>query len=99
MGKPGPIPPLYINIRLFQSLKNKLSYRQLGGKKENSKILVISNQYKDTLDDFIDNSYLEFPDWVGLIDMRTCNLPNSKANSADLLEKNYLDKDVSNKSL
>lgn len=65
----------------------------------NLEILVIPNQYKDTLDDFINNSNLESPDWARPIDVRTCNSSNSKASLADLLERNYLDEDVLDRSL
>lgn len=69
------------------------------GEKENSEILAISNQYKNTLDDLIDSSDSESLDWARIIDVRICNTSRSEVSSADLLEGNYLDEDVPNKSL
>lgn len=37
---------------------------------ENSKIMAILKQYKNTLNDFIDSSNLESSDWVGPIDKK-----------------------------
>ena len=56
--KPGLNPLLCVNIRLLHSLGNELSSRCLEWWVENSEIIAISNLYKDTLDDFIDNSAL-----------------------------------------
>ena len=64
--------------------------------------MVISNKYKDTLDDHIDSSDTkspdqpESPDWLGLIEKGTRNAPRSKGASPSLLEEkeDCLDKDV-----
>ena len=96
-GKPGPKTPLRVNIRLFQSSGNGLLSRRLGGVR-NSKIVAIPNQYKNTLDDLIDSSDPESADRAGPIDERSQNTPMSEGSSADLSEKNCLDKDLLEKS-
>lgn len=67
-------------------------------KLENSEIVAISNQYKDTLDDFIDSLDLESPDQSGPIDERSYNALISEGNLADLLERIYLDKNLLDRS-
>lgn len=63
--------------------------------------MVISNKYKDTLDDLIDSSdmeslnQLDFPDRSGLIDKGLGYASRSRDNSLTLLEDNQLDEDVS----
>lgn len=57
--------------------------------------MVISNRYKDNLDDFINSSDLELPDWLRRIDKRLFNVPRSIDNSTRLLKKSCLDKNVS----
>ncbi len=68
--------------------------------------MAISNKYKDTLDDLIDSSDIEFsdwpnspnrpdsPDWPGLFNKGSRNAPRSRGNSLTLLEEDYLDEDV-----
>ena len=61
------------------------------------KIVAISNQYKDTLDDFIDSSDPESLDRARLIDKRSCNAPMSKSgltnpSGEDCLDENFADK-------
>lgn len=60
----------------------------------NSEIMAIPNQYKETVNDFIDSSDPESPDWAGLIDKRSHNATVSEGNLADFLEGNCLDKEV-----
>ena len=59
-----------------------------------SEIVVISNQYKDTLDDLIDSSDPESPDRMGPIDERSCNASISEGSSANLLKGDCLDEDL-----
>ena len=66
---------------------------------ENSEIVAIPNQYKDTLDDFIDSSDSKSLDWAGPIDKRSRNAPMSKDSSADLSKRDCLDKDLPDRSL
>lgn len=68
-------------------------------KEKNFEIIVISNTYKDTLNNFINSSDLEFS--LRLIGKKSCNAPRSKDILIDFSKKNCLDKDVltSNKSL
>ncbi len=62
--------------------------------------MVISNKYKDTLDDFIDSSDTKSPDWPDspdrpeLIDKGLCNASRSRGHSLTLLEEDCLDEDV-----
>lgn len=98
LGKLGIKLLFYINIGLFQSLKNKLSSRWLG-KGGNSKIMTISNKYKDTLDNFINSSDPESLYRARPIDERSHNAPRFKNSSADLSEKDCLDEDVPEKLL
>lgn len=46
LGKPGPKHFLYVNIELFQSLKNKLSSKQLGGKMKTVRFWQFSTNIK-----------------------------------------------------
>ena len=68
-------------------------------KKRNSKIIAISNKYKNILDDLIDNSYPNF--LLGLINKKSRNMPRFKGNLINLLKENSLDKNILaiNKSL
>lgn len=59
--------------------------------------MVIPNKYKDILDDFINSSDSESPDYVGLIDKRSYNAFRSKSSLAGLLKRDCLDKDVLNR--
>lgn len=70
----------------------------VGDKKENFEILIIFNLYKDTLDNFIDSSDLEFLDWARPINIRFYNTLKSKASSADILERDYVNKNFLDKS-
>lgn len=63
--------------------------------------MVISHKYKNTLDDLIDNSDLEFLDRLEVIDKGSCNMFRSKGSLMGLLEEDCLNKDyvlISNKS-
>lgn len=60
--------------------------------------MAICNRYKDTLDHFINNSDIESPNSPGLIDKRSRNTPKSEGSLTGVLEGNYLDKDVSDRS-
>lgn len=97
LGKPGPKLPFYVNIKLFQSLKNRLSSRQLRGKVENFEIVAILNQYKDTLDHFTNSSYPESLGRVWPIDKRFGNAPMSNDSSTDLSARDCLDKELTKK--
>lgn len=61
-------------------------------RKKNFEIVVISNRYKDTLDDFIDSSNLKSP--LRPVDKRLRNGPRFKGSSTGLLEEDCLDEDV-----
>ena len=65
---------------------------------ENSEIVASSNQYKDTLNDLIDNSDPELPDRAGPIDGKSRNAPMSKDSLADLSKGDCLDEDLPNRS-
>lgn len=54
---------------------------------KNFKIVTISNWYKDTLNNCIDNSDPESLDLPELIDERFCNAPMAKDNLVDLSKK------------
>lgn len=62
--------------------------------------MAILNKYKDTLDDFINNSNTESLDqpksldWLKPIDKETCNASRTQDASLSFLEKNCMDKDV-----
>lgn len=56
--------------------------------------MAIFKKYKDTLDNLIDSSNSKSPDWVISIDERSYNVPKSENSLADLLERDYLDKDI-----
>lgn len=92
LEKPEPKPLFCFKIKLLQSSRNELSSRWLGEEK-NSEIVAIPNIYKDTLDDFIDNSDPESP--PGLIDKGSYNAPRSRSDSTGFLEEDYLDEDNS----
>lgn len=70
-----------------------------GGGIRNSKIEVILNQYKNTLDDFINSSDPKLPHLARLIDDKSLNVFMSKGNSADLSKKNCLGKNLPNRLL
>ncbi len=63
--------------------------------------MAILNKYKDTLDDFIDSSDIESPDYLNfpnrprLIDKGLHNVPKSRSGSPTFLEEDCLDKDIS----
>ena len=77
----------------------------VGGVEEKSEITAIPNKYKDTLDNLIDSSDIEFPYYLDflnqleLIDKGSRNMPKSKDNSPTFLEKDCLDKNILNTSL
>lgn len=57
--------------------------------------MAILNRYKDNLDDFINSSDPESPDWPGPIDEGSRNIPRFASNLMALSEGDCLDKDVS----
>lgn len=57
--------------------------------------MAISNKYKNTLDNFINNSDTKSLDWPGLIDKGSHNMPKSKSSLTIFLEEYCLDKDIS----
>ena len=59
--------------------------------------MTIPNRYKDNLDDFIDSSDAESPDWPGPIDEALCNASRSKSSPTGLLKENRLDENVSDR--
>ena len=72
------------------------------GAEEKSEITAIPNKYKDTLDNLINSSDIEFsdypnsPNWPGLIDTkRSRNAPKFKNGSPTFLKKDCLDEDIS----
>lgn len=67
--------------------------------KKNSKIVAISNKYKDTLDNFIDSSNPEFLNWLKPINKRLYNTNRYEGSLTGFLEKDCLDEDISDKSL
>ena len=69
----------------------------VGKAKGNSEIVVTPNKYKDTLDDLIDSSDAESPDWQGLIDKGSRNMPRFEDSLTGLLERDFLEKDISNR--
>ena len=72
----------------------------MGGAEGKSEISAIPNKYKDSLDDLIDSSDIEFPDWSDspdyprLIDKRLRNAPGSRDTLLTLLEEDRLDENV-----
>lgn len=65
----------------------------------NSKIIVIPNKYKDTLDDFIYSSNPKSSDLARPINERFNNIFISKNNLADFSKENYFDENLPNLSL
>lgn len=61
-------------------------------KKRYFKIVVISNRYKNILDNFIDSSNPN--SLLRLINKKLCNKSKSRSNLISFLEENYLDKDI-----
>lgn len=59
--------------------------------------MIQSNNYKDILDNLNYNSDLEFLNWLGLIDKRSCNIYKSKYNSISLVNKDSLIENILNK--
>lgn len=66
--------------------------------KKNSEIVAIPNRYKDTLNNLIDNSDAEFSDWLRLNNKGLRNLLKSKSSLMRFLKRDYLDKDVPDRS-
>ncbi len=70
------------------------------GAEEKFEIIVISNKYKNSLDNLIDSSDIEFldwpnfSDWLGLINKGPRNIPRSRSNSPTLSNKDCLDENV-----
>lgn len=61
--------------------------------------MAIFNKYKDSLNNLIDSSDLKSVNQAKPIDEKFCNTYRLKCNLTSLLEKNYLDKNVLNRSL
>lgn len=61
------------------------------GRKRNSEIKTICNQYKDTLDDLTDNSNIESLNLAGSLNEISHNAFKSASSSANLSEKDCLD--------
>ena len=59
--------------------------------------MAIFNKYKNTLDDLIDSSNAESPNWPGPIDKGSRNASRSENSLTELLEKDCLNKNVSDK--
>ena len=72
--------------------------REIKGKSE---IAAIPNKYKDILDDLINNSNIESPDYLnflnylGLIDKGSCNASKFRDSSPTFLEEDCLDNNIS----
>lgn len=60
--------------------------------------MAIFYRYKNTLDDFIDSSNAKSLDWPRLIDKRLRNASRSEGSLTGLLEGDWLDKDISDRS-
>lgn len=56
--------------------------------------MVIFNKYKDILEYFINYWDPAFPDWLGQIDEKLCNVSKSEGSLIILLEEFCLDKDI-----
>lgn len=59
--------------------------------KNNFEMIVISNKYKNTLDDFINSSDIEFLNWPKLINKKLHNTSRFKSSLIDLLEGRRLE--------
>ena len=62
---------------------------------KNFEIVIFFNKYKDTLDDFINSSNLESLNQSRLINKKLCNTPRFKASLIELLERFYLNENIS----
>lgn len=60
--------------------------------------MAIFNKCKNILDDFINNLETESSDWPRPIHKGLRNMPKSEGSSTKLLERNYLNKDILNRS-
>ncbi len=60
----------------------------------NSEIMAIPNNYKNTLDNLIDSSDIESPDWLRPINKELCNAPKCEGSLMSFSKSNCLDKDV-----
>lgn len=60
--------------------------------------MVILNQYKNIINDFINSFDLKYLIQIELIDEKSRNDPKFEGNSADLSNGDFLHKDVLNKS-
>ena len=89
-------------VTILQKQVLKQTVERAEGK---SKITAIFNKYKDTLDNLIDSSNIESPDypdssnWLRLIDKGLYNTLKSKDGSPTFLEEDCLDEDISITSL
>lgn len=60
--------------------------------------MAISNKYRNTFDNLINTSDMEFLNWPGLNDKGSCNALKFESSSMGLLERDFLDKDVLDRS-
>lgn len=90
-GKTWAKTSLLRQNQIVTILRNQVIKQAIKEKERNSKIVAILNRYKDTLDDFIDNSNSEF--LPRLINKSSRNMPRSKGGSTGFLKDNYLNKD------
>lgn len=68
------------------------------GEKGNYEIVLISNQYEDLLNAFIDSSDPKSLDWAKPINNRFCNAFKSEGSLTYLSKSDYLDENVLDKS-
>ena len=59
--------------------------------------MAIPNEYKETLDDIIDNLNTEPLNWPRLIDKELCNTSRFESSLTELLKDDRLNKDVSDR--
>lgn len=83
--------------RIIIIFKKYVVKQALRGAEKNFEIVAILNRYKDTFGDFINSSDVEFLNKPEPIDKRLCNAPRSEDSLMELLERDYLDKGISNK--
>lgn len=65
---------------------------------ENFEIVAIPNKYKNPFNDLINSSDIESPNKFKLINKGSCNMSRFESNLIKLLERDYFDKDVLDKS-
>lgn len=87
----GKTFPSISKLDCYNFHKNLLLNRPLRDKK-NTVIVLISNKYKKTLDNFINSLNLEF--LLGLINKKSLNAFRFISSLTGFLEKNCLNKDI-----